>query len=66
LIKTNSCSDEWLFLEDLPFNEQFDLSLFKSKSESEIYDIVLDPEFIANLEVQKSNKSINEYILNSP
>lgn len=66
LTKANSCPDEWLFLEDIPFDEQFDFSLFKSKSESEIYDTILDPDFIADLEVQKANQSIDEYILNSP
>jgi len=66
LIKANSCPDEWLFLEDLPFDEQFDFSLFKLKSESEIYDIILDHDFIADLEVQKANQSIDEYIPNSP
>jgi len=49
-----------------PFDEQFGLSLFKAESESEIYDTFLDPGFIADLEVQNANKSINEYILNSP
>ena len=28
-IKIDSCPDEWLFVEDLPFDESFDLSLFK-------------------------------------
>ena len=27
LIKANSCPDEWLFLEELPFDESFDLFL---------------------------------------
>ena len=52
-IKADSCPDEWLFLEDLPFDESFDLSLFRTRSESALDDIVLDPEFIADLEVQK-------------
>ena len=66
LVKANSCPDEWLFLEDIPFDEKFYLSLFKSKFEIEIYDIVLDHDFIADLEVQKANQSIDEYILNTP
>jgi len=52
LIKANSCPDEWLFLEDLPFDKKFDFSLFKSKSESEIYDTSLDPNFIVDLEIR--------------
>lgn len=55
-----------MFLEYLLFDEKFDLSLFKSKFESEIDDTILDPDFIADLEVQKVNQSIDEYILNSP
>ena len=53
-------------LEDLPFDESFDLSLFRTRSESALDNIVLDPEFIIDLEVQKANQSIDEYILNSP
>jgi len=48
-IKADSCPDEWLFLEDLPFDESFDISLFRTRSESALDDIVLDPEFIADL-----------------
>jgi len=65
-IKVASCPDEWLFLEDLPFNVSFDLSLFRTRFESALHDIVLDPEFIVDLEVQTENQSIDEYILNSP
>lgn len=65
-IKANSHPDECLFLEDLPFGELFDLSIFKTRSESALDDIVLDPKFVVDLEVQKENQSIDEYILNSP
>ena len=64
-IKVDSCPDAWLFLEDLPFDLSFDLSLFRTRSKSALDDIVLDPNFIADLEVQKENQSVDEYILNS-
>jgi len=50
-IKQDSFPDEWLFLEYLPFDESFDLSLSRTKSKSALDDIVLDPKFIADLEV---------------
>jgi len=65
-IKVDSCLDEWLFLEDLPFDEYFDLSLFRTRSENALDDIVLDPEFTTEVEVQRENLSIDQCILNSP
>ena len=64
-IKAYSFPNEWLFLEYLPFDLLFDISLFRTRSESALEDIVIDPKFIAYLEVQKANHSIDEYILNS-
>ena len=34
---------EWLFIEDLPFDECFELSLFRNVSETALDNIVLDP-----------------------
>lgn len=65
-INVDSFLDDLLFLEDLPFDQSFDLSLFRMRSESALDDIVLDPEFIADLEVQKENQLIDEHVLNSP
>lgn len=44
--RSNSCPNEWLFIEDIPFDEYFDLSLFKTTSNSELLDLFPDPEFI--------------------
>jgi len=55
-----------LFLKDLHFDEYFDNSLLRTKSESELEDTILDPEFTAELEVQRANLSIDQYLLNSP
>lgn len=43
-----------MFLEDLPFDEYFVLSLFKTTSDSELLDIVSNPELIKEIEVEKA------------
>lgn len=40
------------------------MSLFEIKSESAIDSTVLNPEFVKDLEIEKSNRSIDNYILN--
>jgi len=52
LLKSHSCPVEWLFLEDLPFDEHFELSLFRTTSYSELLDIVQDLEFLKELKTQ--------------
>ena len=66
LFRFNSYPSEWLFIEDLPFDEYFGLSLFRTKSESALNDTVLDPKFTIELEVQRANLSIDQHLLNSP
>lgn len=51
------------YLEELDFDEQFDLSLFETKSESVVGSTVLNPEFVVALETERANKSIDDYIL---
>lgn len=65
IFRSNSCPSEWLFTEDLPFDEYFDISLFETKSETALDNTVLNPEFVANIERERANRSIEEYILNS-
>lgn len=65
-IKSYSCPNERLFLENLSFYLSFDLSLFRTKYESALDDIVIDLDFIVDLKIQEENQSIDEYILNSP
>ena len=65
LFKYQSCPVEWLFLEDLPFDEHFELYLFRTTSNSELLDLVQDPEFIRELETQRANLSIDRYLQNS-
>jgi len=39
--------------------------LFETKFETALDNIVLNPEFVASLEKERANRSIDEYILNS-
>lgn len=65
VFKSHSCPVEFQYLENLPFYEHFDLSLFEAKSESMIGDTVLNQEFVEDLEIERVNRSIDDYILNS-
>ena len=44
------------YLEDLEFDEIFDMSLFETKSESVVGSTILNPEFVKDLETKKANK----------
>lgn len=55
LFRSTPFPNEWLFIEDLPFDKYFDHSLFRTNSESALEDTVIDPEFTAELEVQRAN-----------
>ena len=64
VFQSHSCLVVFQYLEDLLFDEHFDLSLFETKSESVIGDIVLNPQFFQYLETKRANRSIDAYILN--
>jgi len=66
LFRSYSCPTEWLFLEDLPKEKYFETSLFRNTYNSELLDLVPDPEFIIELEIQRANLSIDQNLLNSP
>ena len=57
---------ECFFVEDLSFDEIFELYLFRNKSETDIDDTFLDPEFLIDIEVQRVNSFTDDYILNYP
>jgi len=65
IFRSHSCPVIFQYLEDLPFDEHFDLSLFETKSESVIGDTILNPQFLVYLETERVNRSIDAYILNS-
>ena len=64
LFKSHSCPAVFEYLEDIEFDEQFELSLFETKSESVIGSTIINFEFIKYLEIEQANKSIDNYILN--
>ena len=66
IFKSYTWPSEWFFVEDLSFDENFELSLFRNKSKNDIDDTVLDRNFLVDIEVQRENSSIDDYILNSP
>ena len=63
VFKSRSCPVVCEYLEDLEFNEQFELSLFETKSKSVVGSTALNPEFVKDLETEKANRSIDDYIL---
>ena len=49
--KSLSCPTIFEYLEDLEFDEQFELSLFETRYENSIGSTVINPEFIKYLEI---------------
>ena len=43
IFRSYTWPSEWFFVEDIYFDESFELSLFRNKSETTLDDIVLDP-----------------------
>ena len=64
MFRFHSCPVVFEYLEDLPFDENFKLSLFETKSESAVGATVLNPEFVKDLETKRAKRSIEDYILN--
>ena len=64
MFKFHSCPAIFEYLEELDFDEQFELSSFETKSESSIGPTVPNPQFFVDLETKRANKSIDDYILN--
>jgi len=64
MFRSHSCPVVFEYLEDLPFDEHFDLSLFETNFESAVGAIVLNLEFVQYLETERENRSIDSYILN--
>lgn len=65
-LKSSSYLVRWIYLEDLPFDEYFGNSFFRTSSDSKLVDLVQDPEFIWELEIWAANFSIERYLQNSP
>lgn len=63
MFKSHSCPAIFKYLEEHDFDEKFELSLFKTKSESALGSLVPDPIFATALEVERNNKLIENFIL---
>jgi len=63
LFKSHSCPAIFKYLEELDFDERFELSLFKAKSQSALDSLIPNPDFAAALEIERNNKFIENFIL---
>ena len=55
VFRSHSCPVVFEYLEDLPFDENFELSLFETKFESAIGVTTLNLEFVNDLETEREN-----------
>jgi len=63
VFKSHSCLAIFKYLEELDFDEKFELSLFKTNSESALDSLVPNLDFAVALEFEKHNKLIENFIL---
>ena len=59
LIKENSLPNKLSSLQHIEFNLSFEQTLFKTKSESELHNNVIDPDFISFIENKKETISVD-------
>ena len=65
IFKSHSCPAVFEYLEDIDFDESFELSLFKTKSENTLDSLVPNPDFAAALEIERHNRLVDNFILRS-
>jgi len=65
LTKENSLPKELSNLEDLQFDLSFEHSLFHTKSETLVHDIIIDPDFIQFIESKKNiiHHDLDQHVL---
>ena len=66
MFKSHSCPDIFEYLEELEFDERFEISLFESKSEKAVDYTIPDPQFLVDLEMERANRLIDNYIATQP
>ena len=66
VFKSHSCPNIFEYLEELEFDERFEISLFESKSERDIGYTVPNPQFLVDLETERANRLIDNYIVAQP
>ena len=62
VFKSHSCPDIFEYLEELEFDERFEISLFESKSERAVDYTIPNPQFLVDLEIERANRLIDNYI----
>lgn len=62
LYRSRSCLVKWIYLEDEPFDEQFETSLFVTFSESELVRLVHDPVFIEYLQLEVVTSHLDRHL----
>ena len=66
MFKSHSCPNIFEYLEELEFDERFEISLFESKSERVVDYTVPNPQFLVDLETERANRLIDNYIATQP
>ena len=66
MFKSHSCPDIVEYLEELEFDKRFEISLFESKSKRAIDYTVPNLKFLVDLETERANSSIDNYIAAQP
>ena len=65
LYRSRSYPVKWIYLEDEPFNEFFETSLFVTFSESGLAHTVHDPLFIEDLQLEVVTSHLDRHLQNS-
>lgn len=66
MFKSHSCPNIFEYLEELEFDEHFELSLFETKSKRVVDYTVPNPQFLVDLEMERANRLIDNYIATQP
>ena len=62
MFKSHSCPKIFEYLEELEFDERFEISLFDSKSERDVDYTIPNPQFLVDLEMERAIRLIDKYI----
>lgn len=61
MVKENSLPNKLSSLQEIEFDLNFEQYLFRTKLESDIHNIVIDPDFISFIETKKETISVDYY-----
>ena len=65
LYRSISCPVKWIYLEDEPFDKQFETSLFVNFSEYELSNLVPDLVFLEDLQFEFITSHLDKHFRNS-